>query len=202
MAEEKLQFEGALTSIQPRIRLNRSFDESWHSYLGYALTIASSDGSSVSVGISEKLHEKHRLHSGMVVSLSCKAVEDPRLESVEFYRVTGFKVLGQGEAELASPLPPSLAVYRERGPRRLSAKTYEGVCASCIWGCKMAVEITVDQWKPWIRKYRVETFCYGPKSCKHYRPGPNRKVSGRNGMVYVEEDWVDEMLTQNRGDDE
>lgn len=200
MSDEKCFFEGILISIQPRIRLNRSFDESWHSYLGYALTIALSDGSSVSVGISEKLHEKHQLHSGMVVSGTCKAVEDPRLESVDFYRVTGFKVLDQGES--ASLIPPALTVYRERGPRRLSAKTYEGACVPCIWGCKMAVEITVDQWKPWIKKYRVETFCYGPKSCKHYRPGPNRKVSGRNGMVYVEEDWVDEMLTQNRGEDE
>lgn len=71
-----------------------------------------------------------------------------------------------------------------------------------MWGCRMAVEIIVDQWKPWIRKYRTETFCYGPKSCKTYRPGPNRRVTGRNKMVYIEEDWVDEMLTEHRGEDE
>ncbi len=36
----KLQFNGTIISIQPRIRLTRSFDESSHSYLGYAIKIA------------------------------------------------------------------------------------------------------------------------------------------------------------------
>jgi len=31
---------------------------------------------------------------------------------------------------------------------------------------------------------------------------PNRKVEGRNRMVYVEEDWVDEMMTEHRDPDE
>ena len=34
---EKLTFKGIIQSIQPRIRLTRSFDESSHEYLGYAL---------------------------------------------------------------------------------------------------------------------------------------------------------------------
>ncbi|GAA3654454.1 hypothetical protein GCM10022323_14250 [Asaccharospora irregularis DSM 2635] len=43
----------------------------------------------------------------------------------------------------------------------------------------MAVEIIIDNWNPRGRKkYRFETFCYGLL---------NRKVEGRNGMVYVEE---------------
>lgn len=202
MPEEKQSFEGVLKAIQPRIRLNRSFDESWHSYLGYALTIAEAEGTSLSVGISEKLQEKHQLRVGMVVSGSCRAVEDAKLESVDYYRVTGFKVLDDAGGGPLAQIPPPLCIYRERGSRRLSAKTYDTICNSCIWGCRMAVEIIVDQWKPWIRTYRVETFCYGPKSCKNYRPGPNRRVTGRNGMVYVEEDWVDEMMTQNRTEDE
>ena len=36
----KLSFKGAITSIQPRIRLIRSFDEASHTYLGYAIKIA------------------------------------------------------------------------------------------------------------------------------------------------------------------
>ncbi|NLE16230.1 MAG: hypothetical protein GX626_10220 [Spirochaetales bacterium] len=154
------------------------------------------------IGISEQLHEKHRLKVGVVVSGSCKPVEDTKLESVDYYRVTGFKVHDSLDAESQYEVPPPLATYRERGPRRLAAKTYDSKCGNCMWGCKMAVEIIVDQWKPWIRKYRLETFCYGPKSCKHYSPGPKRRVSGRNGMVYVEEDWVDEMLTEHRGEDD
>ena len=60
----------------------------------------------------------------------------------------------------------------------------------------------LDQWQPDRRKYRTETFCYGPKSCPVYMPGPQRVVPGRKGMSYVEEDWVDEEETANRGPQE
>ena len=74
---------------------------------------------------------------------------------------------------------------------------------SCMWGCRMPVEIIIDNWNPrGKKKYRFETFCYGPLSCKLYKAGPNRKVGGRNGMVYVEEDWVDAMNVEHRGEDE
>jgi hypothetical protein len=66
----------------------------------------------------------------------------------------------------------------------------------------MPVEITVDQWNPDQKRYRFETFCYGPKSCALYRSGPTRKVPGRRGMVYEEEDWVDAELTAHRGADD
>jgi hypothetical protein len=42
----------------------------------------------------------------------------------------------------------------------------------------MPVEIIIDQWNPSKKQYRFETFCYGPKSCPFYRPGPERKVPG------------------------
>ena len=32
---DKLSFKGIITSIQPRIRLTRSFDEASHTYLGF-----------------------------------------------------------------------------------------------------------------------------------------------------------------------
>ncbi len=59
----------------------------------------------------------------------------------------------------------------------------------------MPVEIIIDQWNPGKKKYRFETFCYGPLNYKLYKSGPIRKVPGRNGMVYEEEDWVDEEET-------
>jgi hypothetical protein len=34
---DKLSFQGTIISIQPRIRLTRSFDEASHTYLGYAI---------------------------------------------------------------------------------------------------------------------------------------------------------------------
>lgn len=67
----------------------------------------------------------------------------------------------------------------------------------------MPVEIIFDNWNPRGRKkYRFETFCYGLILCKLYKAGSNRKVEGRNGMVYVEEDWVDAMNVEHRDPDE
>jgi len=54
--------------------------------------------------------------------------------------------------------------------------------------------------KPEVKRYRFETFCYGPKSCSLYRSGPTRKVPGRSGMSWEEEAWVDEDATSHRDD--
>ena len=66
----------------------------------------------------------------------------------------------------------------------------------------MAVEMILDHWNPQQRRYRFETFCYGPKSCSFYRAGATRKVPGRRGMSREEEDWVDQEATAHRGWDE
>lgn len=68
--------------------------------------------------------------------------------------------------------------------------------------CRMPVEMIIDHWNPSKKQYRFETFCYGPKSCSFYRAGPPRKVPGRKGMSYTEENWVDEDATLNRGLDD
>jgi len=55
----------------------------------------------------------------------------------------------------------------------------------------MPVEMIIDQWNPSRRRYRTETFCYGPRSCPFYKAGPARTVPGRRpGMIHTEEDWV------------
>ena len=66
----------------------------------------------------------------------------------------------------------------------------------------MPVEMIIDQWNPSQKKYRFETFCYGPKSCLFHRSGPTRKDPGRKGMSWEEEDWVDEDATSHRGPDD
>jgi hypothetical protein len=66
----------------------------------------------------------------------------------------------------------------------------------------MAVELIVDQWNPSTRRYRTEAFCNGPRSCPLYRSGAARKVPGRRGMTYTEEEWSDDEATSNRGPDE
>jgi hypothetical protein len=213
---DKLSFKGIITSIQPRIRLTRSFDEASHTYLGYAIKIAgtidnqetiSSNQNIFSIGIGKAAQAKFNFKVNDIISGECLPVPDPDMEPVDYYKVSKLAKVAEGEqGSISAPwelVSPELEVYRERGHRRLAARTYDAKCYSCMWGCRMPVEIIVDNWNPrGKRKYRFETFCYGPLSCKVYKAGPNRKVEGRNRMVYVEEDWVDEMMTEHRDPDE
>jgi hypothetical protein len=209
MVNEKLAWQGRLTSVQPRIRLSRSFDQRSHSYLGYALRVAgviSGDEKEFLVGIGKAAQAKHGFGAGDIVSGQSHPVLDNRMETVEFYKTSKLKIVERTDVQNNPPpwlgLPPDLPTYRARGHRRLDAKTYNKRCVSCIWGCKMPVEMIIDQWNPSQKRYRTETFCYGPKSCSFYKPGPTRKVPGRKGMVWEEEDWVDEQDTDHRLMDE
>lgn len=208
---DKLTFSGMITSVQPRIRLVRSFDEASHNYLGYCLSLQGVIGEEereFSIAIGQAAHSKHQFRVGDHISGACVLVADEWLEPAEFYKVSKLKKSGASTDHTSEPPPwqdlcPDLATYRWRGHRRLSANTYSVRCTTCMWGCRMPVEIIVDHWDPrGKKKYRFETFCYGPLNCKFYKAGPNRKVEGRNGMVYVEEDWVDEEMTRHRGLDE
>lgn len=207
---DKYIFTGKIISIQPRIRLTRSFDEASHTYLGYAITLEGeldNINTTFSIGIGKAAHAKHQFKVNDTISGECVPVPDPDLEPTEYYKVSKLKLITRSTtiSNTSSPwevVPPELDVYRERGHRRLAARTYDTKCSSCMWGARMPVEIIVDNWNPSRKKYRFETFCYGPLSCKLYKAGPNRKVEGRNGMVYVEEDWVDAMNVEHRGEDE
>jgi len=206
----KVSWECRLVSIQPRIRLLRSFDQRSHSYLGYCLAvqdrIAYQEGE-FSVGIGKGAQAKHQFRVGDTVKGQSWVVSNPRTEPVEFYKTSALKLIERGQiGEESTPpwqgIPPEFEVYRECGHRRLDARTYEKKCKGCVWGCRMAVEMIVNQWNPASKKYRFETFCYGPKSCPLYAAGPTRKVPGRSGMTWEEEDWVDEEATAHRGEDE
>ncbi|MDQ7780370.1 MAG: hypothetical protein RDV41_11800, partial [Planctomycetota bacterium] len=154
--------------------------------------------------VGQAAHAKHRFRVGMELSGQAVPVADPRLETAGFYKTSGLKVTkdAEGEPPAGPPVlcvPPDLPTYRARGHRRLDVRTYDTNCTTCIWGCRMPVEMIIDHWNPSQKKYRFETFCYGPKSCALYRPGPARKVPGRKGMSYTEENWVDEDATSHRG---
>ena len=219
----KLVFRGIILSIQPRIRMLRSYDERSHNYLGYARLLKGEmdlhEGESAnraeqvssewifSVGIGKSAHQKYQFCAGDEVSGECEPVGDARMEPVDFYKASKLKKTAHdtNRSHISPPwedVPPDLEVYRERGHRRLAARTYDSKCTTCIWGCRMPVEIIIDNWNPGRRDYRFETFCYGPLSCKFYKAGPTRKVEGRKGMVYVEEDWVDKEETGHRELDE
>lgn len=212
---DKLGFNGTILSIQPRIRMIRSFDESSHAYLGYAIKLEgwidpekdldSNTAESIiySIGIGKAAQAKNQFKVNDIISGQCLPVEDPEKEPVQYYKVSKLKLRSEGTLNITSPpwklIPPKLETYRERGRRRLAARTFDTKCNGCMWGCRMPVEIIVDNWNPReTKKYRYETFCYGPLDCKLYKAGANRKVEGRNGIVYIEEDWVDEMNIEHR----
>jgi hypothetical protein len=205
----KISWQGRLTGIQSRIRLTRSFDQSSHTYLGYCLFIHGNIGSKeryFSIGIGKSAQDKFQFRSGDMVSGESEPVADERKEPVQFYKTAKLKVLERGQETSISPpfldIAPPLEVYRERGRRRLDPKTYETKCASCMWGCRMSVEMIIDQWNPGKVRYRFETFCYGPKNCSFYHSGKIRTVPGRKGMVWQEEDWIDEDATSHRDESE
>jgi hypothetical protein len=79
----KLNWQGTLLAIQPRIRLTRSFDQRNHSYLGYALRIQGTiddDDREFLVGIGQAAQAKHKFQAGDVLSGRAELVADPRCE--------------------------------------------------------------------------------------------------------------------------
>lgn len=93
--------------MQPRIRLCRSFDERSHTYLGYALRVRGSIGGEAReflVGVGEGAHAKHRFRAGDTVAGVALPVADPRLETVEFYKVSDLRVSADEIAEEPSHL--------------------------------------------------------------------------------------------------
>lgn len=207
---DKIEWSGRIQAVQPRIRLMRSFDERSHSYLGYVLRLEGSIGDKSGefiIAIGKAAQAKYRFQVGMEVSGLAVPVPDPRLETAGFYKASGLKKLkdadgGPPDCPPFHGVPPDLETYRSRGHRRLDTRTYDTKCTTCVWGCRMPVEMIIDHWNPSKKRFRFETFCYGPKNCALYKAGPTRKVPGRNGMSYSEEDWVDEDATAHRGPDD
>ena len=206
----KVRWRGTLIGVQPRIRLMRSFDARSHTYLGYVLRVEGAIGAEEReflVAVVPRAHGRLGFRAGDRLSGVGEWVANPLEEIAELYKVSGLKVEARGEeAKQGGPpfhaLAPPLPVYRERGHRRLKEESYEEKCRTCVWGCRMPVEMIVDHWNPSKVKHRTETFCYGPLSCPSYDAGSRRRVPGRKGATWTEDDWVDEDATSHRGRDE
>jgi len=120
----KVAWSGRVISVQPRIRLTRSFDELNHSYLGYCLNIAGTLGDEqreFSIGVGQVAHEKHQFEVGMVISGESLPVADGRQEPVEHYKTSKLRVLSRPDVEAGTPppwhgVPPDLPTYRARTP--------------------------------------------------------------------------------------
>ena len=177
----KVDWSGEVLAAQPRIRLTRSFDQSSHTYLGYTLRVhgwLADETRDFVVALGKAAQEKHQFRVGDRISGKGEFVLDPRVETAEVYKVSALKLFVRNSCASEPPpfhgVPPRLEVYRERGHRRLAAKTFATRCDTCMWGCDMAVEMIIDHWNPSMLRHRRETFCYGPKSCRFYAAGPTR----------------------------
>jgi len=202
-------WSGTVLGIQPRVAMTRSFDQRSQEYGGYVLRVAGTLAHAqrtVVVAITEHAQAEHELRAGDVVAGEGEPA-DSRVEIANLVQVGRLTLVSRGEGRGAKPppwlgVPSGLETYQQRGFRRLSARTFASKCSTCIWGCEMAVEMIIDHWNPHERDYRVETFCYGPTSCRRYRAGPTRVVPGRKGMSYEEQDWVDEQEIGQRDEDD
>mgnify|MGYP000941323760 CR=1 FL=1 len=168
----KATCSGRGSAVQPRVRLTRSFDERSHSYLGYVLRNDGNCGGQSGgflVAVGGAAHKKHRFEVGMKLSGYSVTVEDSRKETASLYKTRGIKVVKNVENKPSTDprfygVPPDLNTYRKRGHRRLDTRTYDTKCATCIWGCRMPVEMIIDQWNPSKKQYRFKTFCHGTKT--------------------------------------
>jgi hypothetical protein len=204
-------WQGTLQGIQPHVRLFRVYDvPTWDEYIGFVLLMSgwfAGEAEDYRIGVRRLTLTKHDLRVGDELAARSAPPDPTEHDIVDGLGARQLKVLKRGPRRPSSPppwrgVPPALKVYIERGFRRLSATTYRSKCTSCIWGCEMAVETRACSWGVQQPQFRREAFCYGPKSCSLYQAGPERRIEGIDGRVYIEGDAEDEERTSDRGWDE
>lgn len=152
MTQSKIKWSAVIQAVQPRIRLERSFDERYRVYLGFHLWLHgthqisdwldASDVQSYGIAIGTKTQEKHLFRAGDEVHGLAHPVADDGTRPT-------------------TCMPPTLPQYRERSHRRLSARRFSSPCKNCIWGCKIAGVMNLDHWNPGFKRYRIEPFAMG-----------------------------------------
>lgn len=207
----KVNWQGMILSIQPRTRVWRYLtDNRTHYLLGYNFFIEgqSSEGkSSFTVAISEKQQMKGLFRIGDTIEGTAWTKKYEEREFADYYKAGSLKLMNKSNEvfnEVTPPwviIPPDIKTYEERGARMLSKSLWETKCFKCIWANMANTEIQWDFDRD-IKKYRFETFCYGPKSCKYYKMGRPRTVPYKNRGSALDEGYLDELCTEGRDYDE
>ncbi|MDE0230398.1 MAG: hypothetical protein OXJ62_16230, partial [Spirochaetaceae bacterium] len=86
MTPMALMWSGVVVSIQPRIRLLRSFDQRSDTCLGYVLRLAGSvdeESRMFAIAIGEAAHARHRIEVGNTLSGMGVPVPDARRETAD-----------------------------------------------------------------------------------------------------------------------
>jgi len=206
---EKVKWSGVILSVQPRTTVWRYvLDNRTHYHIGYNLFLEGEVDNlerRFAVAISEKQQQANEFRIGDEVKGTAWTKMYEVSDYADFYRAGGLKIIKRAEESTPSPPPylmpvPDLDTYNWRGARMLSLSCWKGKCFKCAWANMAAVEIEYN-WGV-SKKYRFESFCYGPKSCKFYKMGRPRTVPYYNRGTFYDEGWLDEILSENRDDDE
>ena len=207
----KVNWQGKIISIQPRTRVWRYLtDNRTHYHLGYNFFIeghSSDSKKQFTVAISEKQQLKRLFRIDDILEGTAWTKKYEEREFADYYRVGSLKLLDRVNEnyEVISPpwimMPPSIQTYEERGARILSKSLWKTKCFKCIWANMANVEIQWDFDKD-IKKYRFETFCYGPKSCKYYKMGRPRTVPYKNRGSALDAGYLDELCTEGRDEND
>ena len=208
--QKKIHFAGFILSVQPRSNVWRyRLDNRTHSTTGYNLFLAGTaeeTGKNFSVATSEKQQEKLRFHIGDEIRGTAWTKMYPKLEYADYYRAGALKKITEGpppDEEAKEPWlgeVPALSEYNWRGCRMLDGRTWRNKCFRCKWACMANVAIEYN----WgiSQKFRFESFCYGPKSCRLYKMGKPRAVPYKDCGSYYDEGWLDDICTEQRDYDE
>ncbi len=207
----KVKWEGRIISIQPRTRVWRYLiDNRTHYHLGYNLFIEGQSSDSkrqFTVAISEKQQLKGLFRIGDLLEGTAWTKKYEEREFADYYRPGSIKLLDRiNETFKVIPppwtmMPPPIKIYEERGARMLSKSLWKTKCFKCIWANMANVEIQWDFDRN-IKKYRFETFCYGPKSCKYYKMGRPRAVPYKKRDSALDDGYLDELCTASRDEND
>ena len=206
--QDKVEWQGIIQSIQPRTRVWRYVtDNRTHYHIGYNLFIEGvcNDGKSrFTVAISEKQQHKGKFRIGDEIEGTAWTKQYPEREFADYNRAGSLKHICRADNTDTAPPPwimplPDMRTYEERGARMLSLSLWKTKCFRCVWASMSNVEIQWDFDKN-IKKYRFESFCYGPKSCKLYKMGRARSVPYKNRGAALDTGWLDDICTESRYD--
>ena len=150
----------------------------------------------------EKQQQKYGFQIGDTIAGSGWTKKYPEREFADYYRAGSMKILAPGHDLNLTAAPwtgllSDLHTYEERGARMLSKSLWQGKCLTCFWAAMANVEIQWDFDRD-IKKYRFETYCYGPKSCRHYKMGRARTVPYKNRGSVSDDGYLDELCTESR----
>ena len=158
-----------------------------------------------SVAISEKQLMSLRFRIGDRVKGTAWTPQYPEKEFADLYRAGSMKTLENSTLPAPPQAPPwmcfpkPLEVYEERGARLLSKSMWQTKCFPCVWANMANVEIQWDFDRD-IKRYRFETFCYGPKTCKYYKMGRARSVPYKNRYTALDDGCLDDLCTDRRNE--